>query len=135
MNARQRLDFDRQLQAVLDRLPSAARKLLDDLPLIVEDHPSRKVMREQEIEFRDDLCGLHSGIPLSERSIEGSAGPNVILIYREGILQSARESTPEGATDADLQAALRKQIRITVLHELGHHVGLDEDDLEQLGYG
>ena len=70
------------------------------------------------------LCGLHSGTPLTERSLDQlDELPETIHLYREGIL-----------AHADGWDRVREEIRITVLHEIGHHFGLDEDDLAELGY-
>lgn len=130
MNKRQRQMFDSIVERVVARLPAGARRWLDEVPLVIEDYPSRKVMAQLEVDHRDELCGLHDGIPLTERSLEGPDGPNLILIYREGIWRLAAE---EGGRD--FEGALSEQIRITILHEIGHHVGLGEGELEELGYG
>jgi len=105
--------------------------LLEKVPLHVEDHPSEEIMDERGVEYLDDLCGLYTGIPLGERSILHSGTlPDVVTIYREGILTAACD-----ASGRIRPAELRRQIRITILHELGHHHGLTEDDLRALGYG
>ena len=122
--------FDRHLEQVLAQLPAQARKLLDEVPLYVEDYPSREVMREMGVRRRDELCGLYTGIPLIDRSVEQSPTlSDVVQIYREGILSLATDEN--GHID---EPELREQIRVTILHELGHYHGLDEDDLEKLGY-
>lgn len=126
----QRQRFDRLLEQVLDDLPPDLAGLFDEIPLVVEDRPSPGVMRELGIRHADELCGLHTGIPLTQRSVEHSGAlPTVVTIYRLGILAWADQTD-----SADRDSALREQIRITVLHELGHHFGLDEDDLRNLGY-
>lgn len=130
MNTRQRKMFDSILDQVVARLPAAARRWIDEVPLVAEDYPSRKVMADLGVDQRDELCGLHDGVALTERSIEASDGPNMILIYREGIWRLAAE---EGGRD--FESALAEQIRITILHEIGHHVGLSEEELDELGYG
>ena len=97
----------------------------------VEDHPSEEVMLDRSVEYLDDLCGLYTGIPLTQRSIEHSGTlPDVVTIYREGILTAAADRFGRIHNDR-----LREEIRITILHELGHHHGLTEDDLSELGYG
>ncbi|MHB1035642.1 MAG: metallopeptidase family protein [Pirellulales bacterium] len=131
MNSSERRRFDRQVDRVIDELPAEVLQMLDQVPLLVEDHPSRQLMEELDLEYRDDLCGLYSGIPLDQRSIEHSGTlPENILIFREGILSSAMDR--RGRVRA---ADLRREIRITILHELGHHFGLSEEDLRKLGYG
>jgi len=88
-------------------------------------------MAEMGVRRRDQLCGLYTGIPLTERSIQHSGQhPDVVTIYREGIQSAARDF--HGRLTAE---RLREEIRITLLHELAHHHGIDEDELGELGYG
>ena len=123
--------FDEQLDRVMDKMPQQVHELLNKVPMFVEDHPSDKVMREMGVRNRYRLCGLYTGIPLTDRSImQSGVLSDVIHIYREGILSMVTDVS--GQID---EQELRDQIRITVLHELGHHHGLDEDDLRELGYG
>lgn len=111
-------------------MPPAVHDLLEKVPLHVEDFPSEDIMDERGVDYLDDLCGLYTGIPLTHRSIEHSGNlPDVVTIYREGILSASADD--EGRIRSD---RLREQIRITILHELGHHHGLTEDDLRKLGY-
>jgi predicted Zn-dependent protease with MMP-like domain len=122
--------FDEILEQVLAELPEAVHKILDEVPLIVEDHPSRDVMKELDVRARDELCGLHDGIPLTEpEHRHWRSGPEGILIFRAGIMAMARR--PDGKIS---RSELRRQIRITILHEVGHHYGLSEEDLRELGY-
>ena len=131
MNSNLRETFDAQLEAVLAEVPQQVRDLLDKVPLVVEDYPSREVMRRMRVRHRGALCGLYTGIPLIHRSIEQWGVPSdVIHIYREGILSMARRA--DGTISLP---RLRKQIRKTILHELGHHHGLTERELGELGYG
>jgi predicted Zn-dependent protease with MMP-like domain len=131
MNAKLRALFDRQLEQLLPELPPQVQELLKDVPLVVEDYPSRELMRRTGVRHRGALCGLYSGIPLTKRSIQDWGVPSdVIHIFRDGILYMSR--SPDGTID---EAELRDQIRVTILHELGHHHGLTEADLRELGYG
>ena len=130
MDAKRRRYFDQQLEAVLAAVPQQVRDLLDQVPLYVEDHPSKRMMRQLQVRHRDQLCGLYTGIPLTERSINHSGVlSDAIYLFREGVWASAMDE----AGDVD-QQELHRQIRITVLHELAHHHGLDEDELRELGY-
>lgn len=130
MNAELRQFFDEQLEFVLARLPQQARDLLEKVPLYVEDFPSAKIMRSTGVRRREHLCGLYTGIPMTQRSVDQSGVlSDVIHIYREGVLAMASDSY--GNFD---EQELREQIRITILHELGHHHGLGEEELEALGY-
>ena len=131
MNQRTRDRFDRQLEKVLAAMPPLVHNLLEKIPLHVEDYPSRDVMEEKEIDDPEELCGLFTGVALPEKSIEHSAMlPDVVTIYRLGVLAAARDE--QGRITP---ATLREEIRVTLLHELAHFHGLNEDDLEELGYG
>jgi predicted Zn-dependent protease with MMP-like domain len=131
LNPQTRRRFDEQLEWVLERMPPMVHELIDRVPLHVEDYPSDEVMDRTNVEYIDDLCGLYTGIPIGDKSVNHSATmPDVVTIYREGILSAA------AADDGRIsQGRLREQIRITILHELGHHHGLTEEDLKRLGYG
>jgi predicted Zn-dependent protease with MMP-like domain len=124
----ERDEFDGMLEEVLDSLPDEIFDLLDDVPLVVEDEPSRELLKDMGIQARPgeaDLCGLHSGIPLTERGFFSSGElPGQICLFRGPILRLANWDPDETL----------KQIRITLLHELGHHFGWDEAYIHDLGY-
>jgi predicted Zn-dependent protease with MMP-like domain len=106
--------FDEHVRAALDELPPHLATALENLAVVVED----------ENPDDPDLFGLFQGVPLTERSSAAPPGPpNKISIYRLPL----EESFP----DPD---DLREEIRITVLHELAHYFGIDEDRLFELGY-
>jgi predicted Zn-dependent protease with MMP-like domain len=131
VNQRTRDRFDRQLEQVLATMPPLVHELLEEIPLHVEDYPSRDVMEEKGISDPEELCGLFTGVAITEKSVEQSGAlPDVVTIYRLGILAAARDR--RGRVTAP---ALREEIRITLLHELAHFHGLEEDELEELGYG
>ena len=130
MDAYNRQLFDEHLEQVLSELPPLVHELIEQVPLHVEDYPSRQVMDDMHVRRRDQLCGLYTGIPLDRRSITLSGNlPDVVTIYREGILAAASDRLGRISP-----RRLQRQIRITILHELGHHHGLTEDDLAKLGY-
>jgi len=123
--------FDDQLELLLPELPQQVRDFMERVPLVVEDHPSEAVMRKLRIRHPADLYGLYTGVPLNKRSVDQSGVPSdVIHIYREGIL--AQATRRDGSVSLP---RLRKQIRITILHEYGHHHGMTGRDLREMGYG
>jgi predicted Zn-dependent protease with MMP-like domain len=123
--------FDEQVEMVLADLPREVHDFMKEVPMVVEDYPSREVMRRMRIRHPAHLYGLYTGIPLIHRSINHSGVlSDVVYIYRLGILSAARARNGEFDKEK-----LRKQIRRTILHEYGHHVGLSERDLRELGYG
>ena len=107
------MTFEDHVRAALDELPDGIAAALQNVAVVVEDaHPEDP-----------DLYGLYHGVPLPERGDMAGLPPDTISIYRiplEGDFPDADE--------------LREEIRITVLHELGHYFGLDEDRIAELGY-
>jgi len=126
----QRRFFDKAFDRVVESAPDLVREAMETVPIVVEDVPSREIMAAEGIHSPFELLGYYVGVPLSERSVEQPRRePDMIQIYRAGLLQLARR---RGRIDA---AELERQIRITLLHEVGHYYGLDEDDLAERGYG
>lgn len=125
--------FDDLLAGLIDELPEAIHARLEEVPVIVEDEPSPELLRELGMDRRhSELCGLHSGIALTHRSVEHNAPlPDQIMLFRGPIVRVVHRMAAGRPTSDDLE----RQIRITLLHEIGHHFGLDEDDLSRLGYG
>lgn len=122
--------FDALLEEALDALPSPLLELLEEAPLIVDDRPSPELLRSLGMTPNTILCGLHTGIALTDRSVEHSGVPgDVIHLFREGVLETAGGWNQKHADDL-----VYEEIMVTLLHEIGHHFGLDEDDLDELGY-
>ncbi|MDR1478809.1 MAG: metallopeptidase family protein [Planctomycetaceae bacterium] len=130
MNQRKREYFDRQVQYVLSKLPDSVTQLLEEIPLHVEDYPSKSVMRSKKIKYIDDLCGYFSGIPIGEQLHAQPKTPTTITIFRYGIFSLAFD-----ADGVFSKKELRRQIRITILHELGHYHGMSESEIRKIGYG
>ncbi len=138
MSPAQRARFDELLDRVLASLPAPLHRLLEEAPLIVEDRPSPRLLAELGIEDQpDSLCGLHSGTPLTHRSVEDAELPETIHLFRQAIVDEAgggkRVQDADGTWSGG-EDAIAREIRITLLHEIGHHFGLEEEDLEELGY-
>ena len=119
-------EFTRLVERAIAGLPEQFRRAIEeDVPVEVRSRPSRRQLESVELGPNDLLLGLYHGIPLPERSVEHSGTmPDVIYLFKEDI-----EDASDGRDD------LVEQVRVTLLHELGHHFGLDEDDLDRLGYG
>ncbi|RMH14733.1 MAG: metallopeptidase family protein [Planctomycetota bacterium] len=132
MTPAERDRFDALLEQVIESLPAHVSALLEEIPVIVLDRPTDKMLEDlgMQPDEADELCGLHTGSMVTERSIEEAWRlPSQIHLFRVGIMSMV------GALEvASAEERLREQIRITLLHELGHEMGLDEDDLENLGY-
>lgn len=134
MTPAERDRFDALVEDALAALPPRVRPLLDEVPLVVLDEPTPEMLRDLGIDpadadALDELCGLHSGTAITERSIEHPELPDVIHLFRRGIVALAGGWDQEHADER-----IYEEVRITLLHEIGHHFGLSEEDLEELGY-
>lgn len=114
--------FDEAVQAALAAIPAQFREFLENVVIEVRARPDRAFQREHDVP--GDLLGLYVGTPLEDQA-DGLEPvlPSRIYLFSENHSQMC-ESLEE----------LVEEIRVTVLHEVGHHFGMDEDDLERLGY-
>jgi predicted Zn-dependent protease with MMP-like domain len=109
------LTFEEHVRTALDSLPPELREAMSNVEIVVEDENSQD----------PDIFGLYLGIPLTERGGEyAGALPDKIAVYRLP-LEDEFGDDPERLVD---------EIRITVLHEIAHHFGIDEDRLAELGW-
>jgi len=105
--------FEDHVRAALDELPDPFAAALRNVAVVVEDENPEE----------PDLLGLYQGVPLPERGDGAGLLPDTISIYRIPL----EESFPDPED-------LREEIRVTVLHEIAHYFGIDEDRLVELGY-
>ena len=105
--------FERLVGEALDSLPPELGEMMENVAVVVEDvHPD------------DDLLGLYEGVPLTERGdYGGMAMPDRVTVYRLPI-----------CAVCDSEDELVDQITVTVVHEVAHHFGIDDDTLEELGW-
>ena len=115
---------ERQFRALvgeaLDGLPPEWAELLDQVIVLVEDWASPEDLEEVGFapDEAHDLLGLYVGIPITERGALDDGLPDRVMIYRRPILAICNS-----------RAEVVREVQHTVLHELGHHFGLGEDDL------
>jgi predicted Zn-dependent protease with MMP-like domain len=115
--------FNRLVADALDGLPDEVAGWLDNVEVLVDDWPSPAQTRDVGVRRRDQLLGLYEGVPRTERTSDyGMVLPDRITLFRRPILAVC--ATPEEAA---------REVRRTVLHELAHHFGIDDDRLEELG--
>ena len=113
-------EFEQLIDEVLDSLPDWALSRIDNLRVVVEEWPTR----EQD-PGNEGLLGLYEGIALPERDLDYvDVMPDTVWIFRQPHLEL--ELSGE---------ALREEVRRTVLHELAHYCGLDDDYLDEIGWG
>ena len=118
-----RVRFERLVRRALARLPAAFQERLNNVDVLVERRPSERVLRSAGVRQGDTLLGLYVGVPLTART----GGYHLNLPDRIIIFQEPLEAGSANARD------LVWQVRRTVLHELAHHFGIDDDRLAELG--
>ena len=105
--------FEALVAAALDEIPAALGRHMDNVVVQIRDQARDR-----------GLLGLYAGIPLTEREAYGGlAMPDRITIYRLAICARCRD-----------EAEVVEQVRITVVHEVAHHFGIDDERLEELGW-
>jgi predicted Zn-dependent protease with MMP-like domain len=129
--------FDQLVEEVIESLPDALKQLVESIAVIVLDRPTPSMLVDLGIDRGDlqaagEICGMHSGTPDTDGLLERSGElPPQIHLFREGIINLCGGFVPQDRASVDM---VREEILVTLLHEIGHQFGLDEDDLEELGY-
>jgi predicted Zn-dependent protease with MMP-like domain len=114
--------FEYLVRRALWTLPESIQRLLDNVAIVVEDGPRPDQLNATD--EPDSLFGLYEGQPLTERGSEyNMVLPDKITLFRRPLENAFRD-----------QAELTRQVQITLIHELAHHFGIDEDRLEELGW-
>ena len=117
-------DFSALLDEAIKELPEEFRNKLENVAIIVEDYPSDELLERMEVPEGDTLFGLYEGVPLPERGhFNAPVLPDRILIFQREI---------EDACDSPEE--VKEELKITLVHEIAHFFGLDDDYLEQIGY-
>jgi len=118
-------DIRKEVVRIVDKLPRRFREQLRNVEFVVESRPSADLLRAEGLDPRhDSLYGIYQGVPLPERSsLDPPLLPDKITIFAEPLLEDF--SDPDELLD---------EIRLTVIHEIAHYFGMDEDEIGDLGY-
>lgn len=108
-------EFESILDEAIDQLPSGVTDELDNVALFVEDRPE---------DGNTHLLGLYDGTPIGERGISGLELPDNIFLYRDNLIAYAED-----------RDHLRSEIVITIVHEIAHFYGIDDERLHEIGWG
>ena len=110
-------------EAALAAIPATLRDLVRGTAIVVEDTPDDETLAELGIETPWELTGLYRGTPLTQKSVlDAPQEPDTILLFREPILLEWIETGEE----------LFSLVRNVLIHEIGHHFGLSDDDIDRL---
>ena len=115
-------EFVRLVRQAYREMPDHIVQRLENVDVVVEEWPGPE--EEDLIHGEGALFGLYQGVPLTERAGGDPLLPDRIAIYRQPILRSC-----SSRTEAE------HEIKVTLWHEIGHYLGMSEDDLHRLGYG
>jgi predicted Zn-dependent protease with MMP-like domain len=113
--------FEQIVEEEFERVPELFRRNLENVRIVVEEEP-----RSQRLRSRGLLLGLYEGVPLSKRGSDYGVYPVVpdtITLFRRNI----------EAISAD-EEEIRRQIRVTLIHEIGHYYGMSEAEIRHAGY-
>jgi predicted Zn-dependent protease with MMP-like domain len=117
--------FAALVEKALREMPPQFAAFLEEVPVEIRDRPTNRELHDLKLPKDGLLLGLYRGRPRTHRSVlDSGAIPDVIYIFQEDIELSC-----------DSEKELIEQVRTTVLHEIGHHFGMSEEDLDELGYG
>ena len=117
-----RREFIRLVRQAYRQVPPDMREAMHNVDIVVEEWP-----RPEDLDLTDaqsTLFGMYTGVPLPEREGGEPLLPDRIVIYRRPILEICSS-----------RADAVREIRVTLLHEVGHYLGMNEEDLDRLGYG
>lgn len=109
------------MSVALDGLPPDIQRLLENVAIVIDDEPSPEQLREEGLDDDETLYGLYEGVPATAWGADWAAVPNKITLYRLPL----EEDFPD-------PAQLTDEVRRTVLHELAHHAGIDDERLHEL---
>jgi predicted Zn-dependent protease with MMP-like domain len=110
-----REDFEALVEQALDEIPDEIAELVHNVVVLVEDDPPPP---------EPGLLGVYEGVALTVRGADHTGLPDRITIFRRPLLRMSRDAEE-----------LVREVRITVVHEVAHHFGIDDDRLHELGYG
>jgi len=121
--------FEELVAEALDDLPPFFGAQMNNIVVLVEKWPSRRLLREMDVPPGETLLGLYRGVPLTARShAYNLVTPDTITLFQGPIEHAAKEWE-----DGEFLDNVREEVWHTVVHEIAHHFGIDDDRLHELG--
>jgi predicted Zn-dependent protease with MMP-like domain len=113
--------FEQVTRDAIDNLPRSIREYIADVPVLIEDYPAEDLLQKQNIS--PQILGLYCGVPRTERvASDPQEDLTRVILFKKNLEKICQDRDD-----------LIEQIQVTVRHEVGHHLGLSEEDLERLG--
>ena len=122
--SRREADFERLVDRAIASIPEPFAAALDEVAIVIEDEPSERQLDDNDIPDDETLYGLYEGVPRTAYAADWAVSPNRITLFRWPL--------EDDHPDPD---ELEAEVRRTVVHELAHHLGIDDDRLDELGAG
>ncbi|MBM3450149.1 MAG: metallopeptidase family protein [Armatimonadetes bacterium] len=119
-----RAAFRAVIEETLRGVPAELRQAVDNLEFLLAEWPTPEQLGSVGLEDDDLLFGLYEGTPIPDRENDVPVLPDIITLFWGPLLEAC-----------ETEEELREEIRKTILHELAHYFGFDEDRLDELGYG
>jgi predicted Zn-dependent protease with MMP-like domain len=113
--------FEALVCRVVQELPDEFREKLENVEIVVEDYPPEEFL--SDVDEGDTLFGFYEGVPLTERDFAAPLMPDRIWIFQKAI-----------EDECEAEEEIREEVRITILHEVAHFFGIDDDHLDDIGY-
>jgi predicted Zn-dependent protease with MMP-like domain len=114
--------FEELVERALDTIPEPFARALDEVAIVIDEEPTPMQLREAGLGPQEGLYGLYEGVPRTEYGADWAYVPNKITLFRAPLV--------EDFPDPD---ELEHEVWVTVIHELAHHLGIDEGRLHELG--
>jgi len=118
--------FEKLVERIFEHLPDKFRSSIENVRIIIEDYPSDSLTQQLRLSSRDQLLGLYQGVPLPNRTSwygRSPVVPDTISLYQKNIERRSR-------TDEELE----RNVRETLMHEIGHYFGMTEEEIRSAGY-
>jgi predicted Zn-dependent protease with MMP-like domain len=116
--------FEELVDRAIAAIPLPYSDALREVAVVIDDEPSTEQLEENGLDPDDSMYGLYEGVPRTDYGADWAASPNRITLFRLPL----EEDFPD-------RRELENEVRLTVLHELAHHLGIDDDRLDELGAG
>lgn len=118
--------FEKLVEKIFEQLPEKFQSSIENVRIIIEDYPSDSLTQQLRLSSREQLLGLYQGVPLPYRTSwygRSPVVPDTISLYQKNIEHRSRT-----------EEELVRNVRETLMHEIGHYFGMTEEEIRSAGY-